>query len=114
VPVIAIGSTNLITIDRLKDAVTGDFINDAAASAALLDADGVVIESGIALTYVSSSDGRYQGFLPADAAMTDGETYRVVVTVTSGGRTLVVEHRDVARTYRGRSGSGGGGGGCSC
>ena len=51
---------NLIRWDGMTRASDGAFVNDATVTWSLKDSDGVELDSGT-LTYVSGSNGRYQG-----------------------------------------------------
>ena len=90
---IAIGSTNLVTLAGHQDLVSGDYINDASVTASVLDCDGEAIIS-IPLDYISDSDGNYQGvIIPGDSEdLEDGLTYTVTVEAVSSYGTLLLRN----------------------
>lgn len=92
---------NLIEVDELKDEVSGDFLLTATVTAVLKDAAGATIGSSITLTFVAGSDGRYQGNIPDDLAVSLGDRITAEITADGGGadqrffwiEKLVVENR---------------------
>jgi len=75
---------NLIEVDELKDEVSGDFLNLATVTAILKDSAGAAIGSTITLTYVSSSNGKYQGTVPDDLIVNLGDRITAEITADSG------------------------------
>lgn len=78
-------NTQVIEIDGLQDAVTGNFLNTATATATLFDINGDAdpILNAIPMTYVPSSNGIYQGIVPDTFNAALGK-YTLVITATQG------------------------------
>ena len=75
---------NLIEVDELKDEVSGDFLNLATVTAVLKDAAGATIGSSITLTFVAGSNGKYQGNVPDDLAVSLGDRITAEITADDG------------------------------
>lgn len=79
---------NLLQLDGLKNGADNSFINDAAVSATLKDAQGNNI-SGMnwpaVMNYITDSQGRYQLMLDNALNLTAGVYYTVSVVAESGG-----------------------------
>lgn len=76
-------NTNLLEVIGLKDAVTGDFINDATVTATIKDAAGEVVAGQsfpVTLAYVPASDGDYRATLGKDLALLDDTEYIAEIT----------------------------------
>lgn len=88
-----IDSDNLIRLTGLKDALTGEYINDAAVTAALADDQAVAVEGAeqITLDYVAESQGDYAGLVPHGAALTEGRQYTLTITAASADCQLVLK-----------------------
>ncbi len=91
---------NLIEVDELKDEVAGTFLNAATVTAVLKDSAGATIGSSITLTFVSGSNGKYQGNVPDDLAVNLGDRITAEITADDGADKrafwvvgLVVEKR---------------------
>jgi hypothetical protein len=79
---------NVVEIDELTNEITGNYMNVATCTFDVLDSDGASILAGTAevtMDYVVASDGKYQGILQSTEALTEGETYTVVVSINQGG-----------------------------
>lgn len=87
------------TIYRLNDntvewslmslSTDGSYINDATVTMTLCTyASGsrvvVTDASALAMAYVASSNGKYQGVLPASLTLVAGDTHKLEITATSG------------------------------
>jgi hypothetical protein len=61
-------------------------VNDATVVMTMKDSAGAAVSgaSGLSLTYVTGSNGLYQGTLPYTLTLTAGEDYTVEITGTSG------------------------------
>lgn len=82
---IYIDTTTLVTWDKMRDEQTEEYENSATVSAVLLDEDEVQVSgSAITLSYVASSNGRYQGNFPAGLSLTLGAMYLAKLTAVSG------------------------------
>lgn len=91
-PVLYVNEDNLIKLSGLKDVALDTYVNDAAGSFSVLDSDGTVVSGadGIAMSYVSGSNGNYVGYLDKAIAntLTEYGRYQVAVTLASSGRDL--------------------------
>lgn len=84
------GNDNLVANPTpMTRASDGAYINDAVVSMVLYDANGsaVVGANGLALTYVTDSNGIYQGTLPSTLTLTAGAVYSLEITATRGSTT---------------------------
>ena len=90
IEVIAIGSDNLVRLDGLTNFSTGVYINNATVSFTLTDANGNVVLNNVAMSYVASSNGRYEGVIPntSTSTFTVGAYYTIAITATGGGFVL--------------------------
>lgn len=84
-----VANTNILELRGLKDALTGQFINNATVSVSdLQNADGVgvgpVSGSPFAMDYVAGSDGIYRGVLANTWSLVAGECYIAFVEVNAG------------------------------
>lgn len=66
---------------------TGAYINDATVTMTLKDSVGASVSgaTGLSLTYVTDSNGTYQGTLPYTLTLTAGESYTLEITGTKSG-----------------------------
>lgn len=66
---------------------TGAYINDATVVMTLKDSTGAAVSgaTGLSLTYVTDSNGLYQGTLPYTLSLTSGEGYTLEITGTKSG-----------------------------
>jgi len=93
---------NVVEVDELTNELTGNYMNAATCTFDVLDEDGVSVlagTGGVAMDYVTASNGKYQGVLDSTTDLTVGETYTVVVDVVQGG---IVDQRrwEVLACYR--------------
>jgi hypothetical protein len=98
---ISIGSDVMVRLDKLKNASTDAYINSATVSFRLKDSDGATIQGPTTMSYIASSDGRYEGVISAvnTATLSQNATYYVEITATFSGYTLFRKVSSVAR-YR--------------
>ena len=77
-------SDNLIEVDELKFSADGTFVNDATVVMTLKDTDGDALAnaSNVTLSYVSSSDGKYQGILDSTVPLVLGTDYFLFIVAT--------------------------------
>jgi hypothetical protein len=77
-------NTQIIEVDGVTDATSGDYLNDATGSATLLDYRGRPdpIINNLAMPYVTGSNGNYKGVVPDtfDAAVGSGYTLQIQIT----------------------------------
>jgi len=80
---------NVFTLDGLKNAVTGVYLNAATVTAQVKDLEGTVVvgSTPLDLGYVAASDGKYR--IVADkalfASLVVGEYYDVIITGVESG-----------------------------
>lgn len=79
-----IDNSNVIQIRGLRNAVTGNYVNNATASFTVFR-NGSAISGGsaIAMTYIGGSNGNYFGVLPETADLSNA-VHQVVITVDGG------------------------------
>lgn len=96
-----INSDNLIVWDGLYDEQQGEFVNDATVTFSILDSDGASLGDGytdVEMTYVTGSDGRYQGILDEEAPLVNGRIYYVKMNaVASDDRKAEKRLKRIAR-----------------
>ena len=70
--ILYIGNDNLIRFDRLRSVASGGgFVNDATVTAKVYIA-GVQVGDTVSCSYVSDSDGRYEGIVDSAVALAAG------------------------------------------
>lgn len=84
---------NAIRLTGLKDVIAGRYVNDAAVTAVLTDAEGNVVDpaggaGSIPLAYQAGSQGDYAGCLRWDAPLQEGRQYTLTVTAVGAGLRL--------------------------
>lgn len=81
-----ISGDTLIRWDKLWNPTTAEYVNDATVAFTLRTAALAAVSgaTGITMSYVSGSNGRYDGVLESTVGLTDGATYYLDVTATSG------------------------------
>ena len=98
-------NTMVIRCDELAD-LNGVYQNSATVTleSLVVESTGVAV-SGVtvplAMSYVASSDGRYDGSIPVAAAMVVGTSYLATVKAVSGGNTNQWEERVKCKLRRG-------------
>lgn len=77
----------LVEVDGLQDSSDDSYLNAATVTATIKDADGVEV-SGISLpitlSYVSSSNGKYQGVFDKLLSLDPGDMGTIEITATEG------------------------------
>ena len=86
---IFIGADNVIVIDQLRYARTGNFANNATVTANLLDADGVSLSNPTGEAH--GSGGRYYIVIPSTvtANLTINQLMSMEITANTGDETMV-------------------------
>lgn len=87
IEVLLIGNDSVLEIDRVKNEVSGAYINDASVFVTLRDDAGVAVVGTVwpkAVPYVAASDGLYRVTLPYTLDLTAGARYTAHVTVNGG------------------------------
>jgi len=77
----------LVEIDGLQDSSDDSYLNAATVTATIKDPDGTEITGQslpISLSYVSSSNGKYQGVFDTLLSLTVGDTGTIEVTAVEG------------------------------
>lgn len=76
---------NLVEWQFMDQASDGSYVNDATVSMTLkLSGSPVSGATAVALTYVTDSNGRYQGVIPSTVSLTVGGAYTLEITAVSG------------------------------
>lgn len=87
-----VGEDNLIRWDRLEKASDGTYPSDATVTFDLYSRSGTALVSGVSMSYVSGSTGRYQGILLASAyTLVAGTEYEIRINASGPG----VGHRRI-------------------
>lgn len=80
---------NLVEVDELKNSATDAYINTATVTlTAIRDAAGAVVTGvsfPISMTYVATSNGKYQATVDKAIALIAGHTYTAIIDAVSGG-----------------------------
>ncbi len=81
-----------IRVNSLTDDETNAYVNDATGSFDILDSSSVAVSgmTGIAMSYITSSNGDYAGYLDKakSVLLVEQTRYFVAITLTSGARDL--------------------------
>lgn len=79
---------NLVELDALKNSATDAYINSATVTlTAIRDAAGATVSGDTfpkAMSYVASSNGKYQASVDKLLAIVPGQSYTAIVDVVSG------------------------------
>ena len=79
---------NLVEVDELKNSATDAYINNATVTlTAIKDAAGVTVTGvsfPISMTYVASSNGKYQATVDKAIALVPGQSYTAIIDAASG------------------------------
>lgn len=81
------GNDTVIEVAGLKNEVTGAFLNSAAVTATLVDAEGDQVAGETwpkTLTYVTGSDGIYRATLPYTMSLVPSGRYVAQISVNAG------------------------------
>lgn len=89
-----ISSDNIVTLEGLIDVVTDTYINDATVTGIVYKGT-TPISSIVTFTYVTDSDGDYEGQVPnfVDVSEKDGNIYFIEITVTYSGNKLTIKEK---------------------
>lgn len=85
--IVYVANTNVIELAGLKDAVEGEFVNDATVTVTVKDGDGEEVAGQTwpaTMGFVTDSDGLYRGIIEDDVELTAGTTYYAHVEVDAG------------------------------
>ncbi len=97
--VLAINSDNLVRLDGLTNASSGAYINNATVTFSLVDAGGSTLISNSSMSYVASSNGRYEGTVPYTTALTLNAFYTLQITAIGSGFRIYRQIQCIAK-YR--------------
>ena len=78
---------NLIELDELKNSANDTFVNDATVAVTIKNAAGTTVSGETfpkTMTYVASSDGKYQAALSDLMVLVPGQHYTAFITAISG------------------------------
>jgi hypothetical protein len=100
---INVGSDTLITVSDLTTASSGVNDNSATVTMTLRDSslNAVSGASALTCTYVTSSDGNYQGTIPSTVTIVEGAKYWLDVSIVNGTNDVIGRHRCVGAYYDG-------------
>lgn len=78
---------NYVLLEGLRDAATGEFVNDAMLTLSIKDENRATISgaSAISFTYIAASDGRYKALVPATVQLTIGTVVKGTITCSNYG-----------------------------
>lgn len=80
-----VNNTSKVEVRHLRSAVDMSYIDDAAVTLTLFDADGEVVVNGeVTLEYLSGSNGDYVGYLSENAELVAGQAYTGVIEADGG------------------------------
>jgi hypothetical protein len=97
--VLAINSDNLVRLDGLTNASTGAYVNNATVTFSLLDAGGNILIANSSMSFVASSNGRYEGTIPYTTVLTLNAFYMLQITAIGGGFRVFRQIQCIAK-YR--------------
>lgn len=91
-----------LTLVGLRDADSNSYLNAATVTATLYDSSGSAVTglNGITLSYVSSTDGNYKGYVESTFDPSPGVNYTLKVDATEGS---VVGHWEIPVTVKVRA-----------
>lgn len=79
---------HVVELRKVKNEITGGYINDATVTAIIYDADGQEIQGQVwplTLSYVAASNGTYRGIVESDVTVDVGDVLSLEITVTATG-----------------------------
>ena len=82
-----------VEVDKLKDRLTGSYLNAATVTATLYDSGGSAVTglNALALAYVASSNGKYRGNVEETFAPALGDNYEIWFTGNQGSSYFHLE-----------------------
>jgi hypothetical protein len=89
--VLLVGNDSVLDIDRVRDEVSGSYLNAAAVSVTLVDAAGAEVAGQtwpLVVPHVAASDGLYRVTLPYTLALVADARYMAQVVVDGGDGLL--------------------------
>src|SRR5437660_8893861 len=97
--VLAINSDNLVRLDGLTNASTGAYVNNATVTFSVVDAGGSTLISNSSMSFVASSNGRYEGTIPYTTSLTLNAFYTLQITAIGSGFRIYRQVNCIAK-YR--------------
>lgn len=87
----------------LYDTVLGSFVNDATMTFTLKDSGNLAVSgaSGVSMTYVTGTQGVYEGVLEDGVSLTENSTYYLEITATASGDRIGFRRIAYKATYHG-------------
>lgn len=84
---VLVGNDNVLTVDELKNDVSGEYINGAVVTVTLVDSDGNNVAGDTwpkTLPYVAASNGKYRATLKDTLSLTHNSEYMAKVAADAG------------------------------
>lgn len=75
----------IVELDALRNAATGAYVNTATVEAEITDPEGNILATGISMTYIASTNGKYQGTIQDTLAFVVNTFYTVTITAALAG-----------------------------
>lgn len=100
---IYLDNDNLLTVDSVSDATDGMYINDATVTCTLTDTEDNEVTGQawpLALSYVSGSNGKYQGLLEDSLVLTKDVKYLAKITIDGGSDLIANFRKPLFASYR--------------
>jgi hypothetical protein len=100
---IYLSNDNLLSIEGLRNASSGSYMNDATSTATLKDADGNVVTGQtfpVTMTYMSGTNGNYQATLENTLSMTPNAKYTATISATSSSGLYAEWDMELTATKR--------------
>lgn len=82
-----VDNDTLLEVTRLRNDVTGDFLNSATVMVTLNNSAGVAVVGDTwpkPMSYVPASEGTYRATMPYTLALTSGQRYTAELTADAG------------------------------
>ena len=92
-----ITSDTQVYITGLYNESTSAYVSNATVSCAITNWADTAVGSAFSLTYVTSSNGNYQGTAPSSLSLSEGRVYTLTITVTSGSTTKTIRLKATAQ-----------------
>lgn len=86
-----VGNTNLLTLEGLKDHITGSYINDASVEVTVKDKNGTAVTGQTwpePMDYVPGSNGNYRAVIEHDVAFTAKQKYYAHIDANAGAERI--------------------------
>ncbi len=100
---IYLNNDNLLSIEALKNASSGSFMNDATVTATLKDSSGNTVSGQtfpLTLSYMADTDGNYQATLSDSLNIIESTIYTAEITATSSSGLVAKWNMELTATKR--------------